>query len=152
MSFLDDVINTTKTVAATAGKKTDEAVQLSKLKLKAVQVNSEIKGKYEKLGALIYQMAKSDEKHNEEFDLIIADIDDCYAKLAEIEEKTDELKQEISCPVCGVKTKNDNAYCPKCGEKLPVKPQPAEEAKEADEAQEAEEAAPDEENKDNEEE
>lgn len=149
MSFLDDVINTTKTVAATAGKKTDEAVQLSKLKLKAVQVNSEIKGKYEKLGALIYQMAKSDEKHNEEFDLLIADIDDCYAKLAEIEEKTDALKQEITCPVCGVKTKNDNAYCPKCGEKLPVKPQPTEEATEADEA---EEAATEEENKDNEEE
>lgn len=150
MSFLDDVINTTKTVAATAGKKTDEAVQLSKLKVKSVQVNNEIKSKFEKLGALIYQMAKSDEKHNEEFDSIIAEIDECYDKLAEIEKKTDELKQEITCPVCGVKTKNDNAFCPKCGAKLPEKPQPAEESETADEAEAAEEPAPAEEPSDNE--
>lgn len=131
MSFLDDVISTTKSVAATAGKKTDEAVQFSKLKIKEAQLNSDIKSKFEKLGALIYQMAKTDEKHNSEFDELVAELDDCYAKLAEIESKVDDLKKEITCTACGAKTKNDNAFCPKCGAKLPEKPvaeeEPAEE-------------------------
>ena len=125
MGFLDDVINTTKSVAATAGKKTDEAVQYSKLKIKTAQLNSDIKNKFEKLGALIYQMAKTDEKNNEEFDLLIGEIDDCYALLDDIEAKLNELKKEVVCPGCGAKTKNDNAFCPKCGTKLPVKEEPA---------------------------
>ena len=129
MSFLDDVISTTKTVAASAGKKTDEAVQFSKLKIKAAQLNSDIKSKFEKLGSTIYQMAKSDDKNNEEFDALIAEIDECYTKLEEVEAKLDALKEQVTCPGCGAKTKNDNAFCPKCGAKLPeTKPaQPAEE-------------------------
>ena len=140
MGFLDDVINTTKSVAATAGKKTDEAVQYSKLKIKTAQLNSDIKNKFEKLGALIYQMAKTDEKGNEEFDLLIGEIDDCYMLLDDIEAKLNELKKEVVCPGCGAKTKNDNAFCPKCGAKLPVKEQPAE-AAEAPAAQDAPAAA-----------
>lgn len=137
MSFLDEVINTTKSVAATAGKKTDEAVQYSKLKIKAVQLNSDVKSKFEKLGALIYQMAKSDEKSNEEFDEIIADIDDIYAKIEDVEAKLDELKSQTTCSKCGAKTKNENAFCPKCGAKLPEKPVEEAEAKPAENIPEA---------------
>lgn len=142
MGFLDDVISTTKNVAATAGKKTDEAVQFSKLKIKAAQLNSDIKNKFEKLGALIYQMAKTDEKNNEEFDLLIGEIDDCYAMLDDIEEKINDLKKEVVCPGCGEKTKNENAFCPKCGAKLPVKVQ-AEEETPAEETAQTEDAAVD---------
>ena len=145
MSFLDEVINTTKTVAATAGKKTDEAVQYSKLKIKAVQLNSDVKSKFEKLGALIYQMAKSDEKHNEEFDEIIADIDELYAKIEDVEAKLDELKSQTTCPKCGAKTKNENAYCPKCGAKLSEKLAEETEAKPAEDITEVVEEKKDEE-------
>lgn len=138
MGFLDDVISTTKNVAATAGKKTDEAVQFSKLKIKTAQLNSDIKNKFEKLGALIYQMAKTDEKNNEEFDLLIAEIDDCYAMLDDIEERINDLKKEVVCPGCGAKTKNENTFCPKCGAKLPIKEQPAEEVPAEENAAEAE--------------
>ena len=127
MGILDDVINTTKNVAATAGKKTDEAVQLSKLKIKESQLNGDIKNKYEKLGELIYQMAKTDKKDDNAFALMVSEIDDCFARLSEINEKIDALKGEISCPNCGKKTKNENAFCPSCGTKLPVREEPAEE-------------------------
>lgn len=130
MGFLDDFISTTKNVAATAGKKTDEAVQYSKLKIKAAQLNSDIKNKFEKLGALIYQMAKADEKNDEAFDAIMAEIDACYEELESIEAKLDELKNEVACPGCGAKTKNDNSYCPKCGTKLPERPVTEEESEE----------------------
>lgn len=136
MSFLDDVISTTKSVAEKAGKKTDEAVKFSKLKIKKAQINGDIKVKFEKLGAMIYQMAKDDEKDDEAFNTAIAEIDDCYSKLAEVEKQLDELNNEVSCTSCGAKTHKDNSYCPKCGTRLPeraVKEEaPAEEKKDGE--------------------
>ena len=127
MSFLDDVITTTKNVAATAGKKTDEAIKTSKLKIKSSQLNNDIKNKYEKLGALVYEMAKSGEKDTEAFDAAIAEIDTAKTELADIEKQLDELKGKVACPSCGLKTDNDNTFCPKCGAKLPEKPAAEEE-------------------------
>ncbi|MBD5384590.1 MAG: hypothetical protein HDR72_06290 [Ruminococcaceae bacterium] len=124
MSFLDDVISTGKNVVSAAGKKTDEAVRFSKLKIKESQLNGDIKSKFEKLGALIYQMAKSGEKDNEQFDAFIAEIDGCYDELADIEKQFDELRNEVTCPGCGAKCKDENSFCPKCGAKLPEKPVP----------------------------
>ena len=122
MGFLDNVISTGKNVASTAGKKAEGAVNFSKLKMKESQVNSDIRNRYEKLGELIYQMAKSGDKDDEAFDEAIAGIDLCYAELAEIDKKLDELKDQVTCPKCGAKSKSENAYCPKCGTKLPERP------------------------------
>lgn len=120
MGFLDDLVSTTKNVTATAGKKTNEAVKLSKLKIRKSQVNGEIKGKKERLGDMVYRMAKSNEKDNEAFDAAIAEIDALYEQLAEVNKQLDELTGNVACTNCGEKTKNTNSYCPKCGTKLPV--------------------------------
>lgn len=121
MSFLDDILDKGKTVVSSASKKTDTAVRFSKLKVKESQLNADIKSKNEKLGAVIYDMSKTGVKESEEFDALLAQIDEDYAKLAEVESQLDELKNVVTCPKCGAKTKNDNAYCPKCGAKLPEK-------------------------------
>ena len=122
MSFLDNVVNTTKNVAATAGKKTDEAIKSSKLKFKSTQLNNDLKNKYEKLGALVYERSKTGEKDTEAFDALVAEIDTAKTELDDINKQVDELKGKVSCPVCGLKTDNDNAFCPKCGAKLPERP------------------------------
>ncbi len=126
MSFFDDVINTTKSAAATAGKKTDEVVKITKLKTKKSQVNSDIKSHFEKLGQMSYEMKKTEKADAAAFEAEVAEIDALYDKLAEIEIMLDDLRQIVTCTACGAKTKNDNSFCPKCGTKLPVKP--AEEA------------------------
>lgn len=131
MSFVDNVINTTKNVAATAGKKTDEAIKTSKLKFKSSQLNNDIKNKYEKLGALVYELSKSGEKDSEAFDELIAELDAAKAELDDISKQLDELKGMVACPACGLKTDNDNAFCPKCGAKLPERPAPAADEEEA---------------------
>ena len=135
MGFLDELVSTTKNVAATAGKKTDEAVKLSKLKIKKAQTKSDIKGKYEKLGELVYMMNKDNQKDEDAYNAAIADIDELVAKLDEIDKQLDILNGELSCEKCGAKTKNDNSYCPKCGTKLPeikIEEEPVEEVKDAD--------------------
>ena len=128
MSFLDDVISTGKNVVSTAGTMGKEAVNFSKLKIRESQLNGEIKAKYEKLGEMIYEMAKSGEKNNEAFDAMVAEIDANFAELADIDKQVDELKNLVTCTKCGAKTSKENSFCPKCGEKLPEKP--AEEAAE----------------------
>jgi len=89
MGFLDELVSTTKNVAATAGKKTDEAVKLSKLKIKKAQTKSDIKGKYEKLGELVYMMNKDNQKDEDAYNAAIADIDELVAKLDEIDKQLD---------------------------------------------------------------
>lgn len=130
MSFFDDVINTTKSAAATAGKKTDEAVRFTKLKIKESQTTGDIKAHFEKLGQMAYEMNKSENPDSALFDAEIEEIDKLYEKLSEINLLLDDLRQEVTCTACGAKTKSDNAFCPKCGAKLPEKPAPVEEAAE----------------------
>lgn len=122
MSFLDEVINTTKSAAATAGKKTDEAVRFTKLKIKESQTAGDIKANFEKLGQMAYEMKKSENADVALFDAEIAEIDKLYEKLSEINLLLDDLRKEVTCTKCGAKTKNDNSFCPKCGAKLPEKP------------------------------
>ena len=62
MSFLDDIINTTKSAAATAGKKTDEAVKFTKLKIKESQTTGDIKSHFEKLGEMAYEILVNGKK------------------------------------------------------------------------------------------
>lgn len=122
MSFLDDVISTTRSAAQTAGKKTDEAVKLAKLKLKASQTSGDIKEHFGKLGEMVYDMKKNEKSDSEQFDTEIEILDGLYEQLSEINSTIDELRQEVSCPDCGAKTSIENAFCPKCGAKLPEKP------------------------------
>mgnify|MGYP004619050093 FL=1 len=124
MSFFEDVINTTKSAAATAGKKTDEAVRFTKLKIKESQTTGDIKAHFEKLGQMAYEMQKSENPDSNLFDAEVEEIDKLYEKLSEINLLLDDLRQEVTCTECGAKTKSDNSFCPKCGAKLPEKAVP----------------------------
>lgn len=126
MSFFEDVINTTKSAAATAGKKTDEAVRFTKLKIKESQTTGDIKAHFEKLGQMAYEMQKSENPDSNLFDAEVEEIDKLYEKLSEINLLLDDLRQEVTCTECGAKTKSDNSFCPKCGAKLPEKVVPKE--------------------------
>ena len=148
MSFFDDVINTTKSAAATAGKKTDEAVRFTKLKIKESQVSGDIKAHFEKLGQMAYEMKKSENADAAVFEAEVEEIDKLYDKLSEINLMLDDLRQEVTCTSCGAKTKSDNSFCPKCGAKLPEKPAPVQEEAAVEEA--PAEAAPSEDKKDEE--
>ena len=119
MSLFEDGINTTISAAATAGKKTDEAVRFTKLKIKESQTTGDIKAHFEKLGQMAYEMQKSENPDSNLFDAEVEEIDKLYEKLSEINLLLDDLRQEVTCTECGAKTKSDNSFCPKCGAKLP---------------------------------
>ncbi len=124
MGIFDNAINTVKDVAASAGKKTDEAIKFSKLKIQESQINGEIENNFRELGEVVYSMYKDNEKPNPEFDALIKELDEHYQSLENIGVEIDELRNEVACPECGAKTDNSNSYCPKCGAKLPIKLEP----------------------------
>ena len=132
MGFLDNVISTGKNVVSTAGKKTDSAVKLSKLKIRETQINNDIRSRYEKLGELCYQAYKSGEKNDDELNEQLTGLDNCYTELDDISKQTDELKNMVTCPKCGAKHKDDAIFCSICGTKLPEKPKPEAEPEAAD--------------------
>ena len=59
MSGLDDFFDKAKEVSQTAGRKTSEYIEVSKLKIKASQLQTKIRQKYEDLGSSVYNAVKA---------------------------------------------------------------------------------------------
>ena len=60
MGIFEDLMAGAKNVVDYAGKKTDDVVELSKLKYQSSQLSNELRSLYEKLGCAVYSMMKSE--------------------------------------------------------------------------------------------
>lgn len=114
----DDLMESAKTLADKAGKATDKAVEYSKMKYQSMQLSSDLRGLYEKLGNAVYTMVKSDFDNKELMDSIIAEIDDVKNRLEELNVKMAEQRNAIICPACGAISDKDACYCSRCGNKF----------------------------------
>ena len=139
-NVLDDIITSAKNLVDIASKKTDNVVELSKLKYQCVQLTSELKSLYEKLGNAVYTMVKSDFNNKELMDSLIEEIDSLKAKIDELNYQIAERRNIRICPACGSRNDKDACYCNKCGNKFD--PSAAEDS--ACEESAGEEPAPDE--------
>lgn len=120
MSFLDDLFSKAKDVSKAAGKKTDNLVKISKLKMQCATINNNIKSTYEKLGNIVYDMIKSDSENQTVLLGVVQEIDDLYKQLERTTKKLEKLRKIYSCPRCDEKNKATAVYCAKCGKKLVV--------------------------------
>ncbi len=136
-NVLDDLITSAKNLVDIAGKKTDNVVEVSKLKYQCVQMTAELKALYEKLGNAVYTMVKSDFNNKELMDSLIEEIDSLKAKIDEVNLQIAERKNIRICPACGSRNEKDASYCSKCGNKFG----PAPAAEEAPAEEPAEEPA-----------
>lgn len=118
MDAFDNVAKTAMDFAETAGKKGEELLKISKLKIKETQIKRDISVKYEKLGKMYYQLTKSGEDNKLIFKEIMAEIDDLKDELCEVRASISEIKGTVSCAVCGAVNPMDADFCVKCGEKL----------------------------------
>lgn len=118
---LDDLIASAKNLADKAGKATDKAVEYSKLKYQSMQLASDLRGLYEKLGNAVYTMVKSDFDNKDLMDSIISEIDHVKDALQEINIQMAEYRNSVVCPACGAVNDKDACYCNKCGNKFVAK-------------------------------
>lgn len=118
MSTFDNVVDMAKDLAGTAGKKAEKVVELSKLKLRVSQINSEVKKAYEKLGSGVYHMKKTGYEDEGLIDSVVEEIDTLAAERTRVEEKIAKLKEQVVCETCGAKNKKEAVYCIMCGSRI----------------------------------
>lgn len=115
MSAFSNILHKAKTVADAATKKTGTAVELSKLKLRAMQVRSQIQSTYERIGTLTYEQQKTSTDNSELIDVCIKEIDALFAELNDINVAVSDIKDGVKCPGCGTLNEAGVVYCKKCG-------------------------------------
>lgn len=118
MAMFEDVLSRAKFVAQSAGKKTEEMVEIAKVKIQIGDLRREISSLYEGLGRLVYDSRRSEESVDELVDACVEQLDEQLAALARLEERVMESKNVIRCEACGNLNAQDASFCNKCGAKL----------------------------------
>ena len=118
MATFEDAVVKTKEYFDLACQKTEEFVDVQKLKYEAAKVRSAVKKDYETGGRMHYDEIKKGRDNADVIKVIIDDIDDKNALLSQIEDKIREAKGGNCCDGCGTQNSDDSDYCRKCGKKL----------------------------------
>ena len=118
MGLFENIVSNAKQAANVVGKKTGELVDTSKLKLQAVDLNSDIKRNYEALGRAVYESRKQGIDSTEEIDDIIILINEKYDELDEVNEQLSKMSNKTFCTRCGEPNPKTAGFCSQCGEKL----------------------------------
>ncbi|MBQ8791460.1 MAG: hypothetical protein IJZ51_09130 [Ruminiclostridium sp.] len=118
MDKKDELMNKAKNIADAGLKKADEIYRISKLKLKCVQLDNQIKAKYTELGKTVYGMVKHDSADSEKISAYVMEIEALYTKMRKVYAEIETAKKIITCPVCGTKNKFSDTYCRSCANRL----------------------------------
>ena len=118
---LDVVIDNAKRYADIAAEKTNEIIELSKLKLDKAKLQSKLREQYRKLGKFYYDIATNDTTSETTENMIDECIDSIKVLKQDIEwvsEQIRSLKPHRICAVCGAKNPTSCNFCSSCGKKL----------------------------------
>lgn len=122
MSRLDDLLIKAKDLANAAGNKAQEMAELTKLRLQAAQLRSDLDANYLKMGEIVYELKKANTENEDLIAMCIAEIDAQHKELEELNQKIDDLKNEAKCPECMASNPKESLYCSRCGAAL-IRPQ-----------------------------
>ena len=118
MTTFDDVVSKAKSGAESAGKKTTEMIELTRLKMQAADLERDISSMLEGLGRLISESRKDDAEVSGKVDDCCRKLDENNGELAKVREQIDECRNRVSCKNCGAHNPDDAVYCKRCGGKL----------------------------------
>ena len=88
MASFEEVLYKAKSVAETAGKKTADFVEATRLKMNAAEIEKDIAATFEGLGRLIYDGRKDEQD-------VTSMVDECVLKVDELQAKLDELQRRF---------------------------------------------------------
>lgn len=118
MAVFEDVLSRAKSIAKTAGRKTEDLVELTKVHIQIGDLRREIAALYEGLGRLVYDARHTDEPVDELIDACVEELEEQQAALARLEERVMQNKNVVRCEACGAFNAHDAAFCNQCGKKL----------------------------------
>lgn len=122
MGILDDAVVNAKAAATAVGKKAENIIDVSKLKLTETGIKNNVDKKMQALGCLVYKLEK-------EGALSSSAIAELYNEITELNEQLEatrsliaKTKNKILCSSCGAEIDNDVAFCCRCGSKVTFVP------------------------------
>ena len=117
----DNAVKLAKDVAAQTGKKTEEIVGASKVKLDIMKMENEIKTVNQKLGAAVYEASVSEQAgYTEVIDQYIAELTTKHAQLEQLKKQAAAMKKTVVCEACKAVNPKESFFCSRCGAPLPV--------------------------------
>ncbi len=118
MEWIEQVKDTVIKTANAAYGKSEQLVDIAKVKLSIVNAESDVKKLYTELGAVLYEKYKASEAVPEEFSELCMKIDSKQAEISEARGKLAALKNAAICKNCGKEVPENSAFCPSCGNKV----------------------------------
>ncbi|MDR1467191.1 MAG: hypothetical protein LBI55_02030 [Oscillospiraceae bacterium] len=120
MGLMENAFLGAKSIFSRAGKGAEKLVGVSRLKMNAAEINSQISSKLEELGKVVYTNCKSKKSNQDEIENLIKAIDELHIEYQEVKKRIAVIKKKIECKKCGYVNENDSAFCAQCGSKLSV--------------------------------
>ncbi|NCC45220.1 MAG: zinc ribbon domain-containing protein, partial [Clostridia bacterium] len=117
--FFDSLKQTITDTAEVVGKKTEDLVEIQKLRSRIRGAQRVIAQDYSKIGALIYQRFVDGEVVDEEVAVICEEIMESQNQVAGYKEKLAGRKGQNICPICGSLNPKSAAFCMQCGAQMP---------------------------------
>lgn len=118
MAKFEDFLNMARDVADAAGKKTNEIVDKTKVKMELSTLEKKLSATFEGLGRLVFEAQESGED-------ITQLQNDAFETVKELNEQIDALQRKlydyegaVLCKECGMVNDGDAMYCKKCGSSL----------------------------------
>lgn len=121
MSFFEDAFSSAKDFGSTVSRKTGQLVDVTKLKVNAADITSEINKRYKALGKAVYDAQKTGVSIDGIMEKCVADIDALNERLTDIKHRIAELQNKVCCPACGEAMDTRSIYCSRCGARMEEK-------------------------------
>ncbi len=118
MDWFENVKGNVKKTTEKAMAKSNELLELTKLRFSIGEAESELEELAQKLGMKVYNDYKGGAEVNEEYLIFCHDMDNKSAALALLEEQLSKIKNVKKCEGCGKENILEANYCISCGEKL----------------------------------
>ncbi len=118
MATFEDFLNKAKDAAEVAGKKTNEFIDATKLKMEISRTEKELAATFEGLGRLVYDAQKGAEDVSELMDACVSHIEELNGQVTLLQDKLATMKNAVRCPACGAYNDQDALFCKSCGEKI----------------------------------
>lgn len=116
--------------AKNTAKKSEELIEIQKIKGKISKQESNINDFIKKIGEVVLAKFEAGEPTFDEAEELCNQIMAAREEMANLEEEILELKHIRTCPSCGAENEDEVTFCPKCGFKYEPKPEPEPEPEE----------------------
>lgn len=138
--FFDSLRQTLTGTAEVVGKKTEDLLEIQKLRSRIRNAQRNVELDYKKLGEIIYQRYVSGTDLDEELTEVCGLIMELQKQTASYKEELANRKGQTVCPACGSGNPRDAVFCMHCGTVIPKNEPDAEDPYTAGPVQETDEA------------